>query len=146
MILTLNTLRSTKAGDILGITRIALGIMFISTGIMKYTFPMLWEAWSGQLTQANIPFYTLNLYMVPIIEMTIGVFLLIGYHSKISALIVFPLMIVAIYVHLIVGDPSVFPLQPDEPIIPIVALIMATYILWQGGGSWSKDLEAHQNN
>ena len=74
MELTLNTLRSTKANVILGITRIALGVMFFSTGIMKYSVPMLWEAWSGQLTQSNIPFYTLNLYVIPTIEMTIGVF------------------------------------------------------------------------
>jgi len=141
MILTLNTLRSTKADVILGITRIALGMMFFSTGIMKYTIPMLWEAWSGQLTQANIPFYTLNVYMVPIIEMTIGVLLLIGYYSRISALIVLPLMAVATYVHLIVGDPTLFPLQPDEPIIPIMAILMAGYVIWRGGGSWSKDLK-----
>ena len=141
MILTLNTLRSTKADVFLGIVRIALGMMFFSTGIMKYTIPMLWEAWSGQLTQANIPFYTLNVYMVPIIEMTIGVLLLIGYYSRISALIVLPLMAVATYVHLIVGDPTLFPLQPDEPIIPIVAILMAGYVIWRGGGSWSKDLK-----
>ena len=50
MDLTLNNLRSTKADVILGIIRLALGMMFFSTGIMKYTIPMLWEAWSGQLT------------------------------------------------------------------------------------------------
>ena len=142
MDLTLNNLRSTKADVILGIIRLALGMMFFSTGIMKYTIPMLWEAWSGQLTQANIPLFTLNVYMVPIIEMTIGVLLLIGYYSRISALIVLPLMIVATYVHLIVGDPTLFPLQPDEPIIPIVAILMAGYVIWRGGGSWSKDLKS----
>ena len=141
MDLTLNNLRSTKADVILGIIRLAWGMMFFSTGIMKYTVPMLWEAWSGQLTQSNIPFYTLNLYVIPTIEMTIGVLLLIGYYSRISALIVLPLMAVATYVHLIVGDPTLFPLQPDEPIIPIVAILMAGYVIWRGGGSWSKDLK-----
>jgi len=141
MELTLNTLRSTKANVILGITRIALGVMFFSTGIMKYTVPMLWKAWSAQLTQSNIPFYTLNLYVIPTIEMTIGVLLLIGYYSRLSALMVLPLMIVATYVHLIVDNPALFPLQPDEPIIPIVAILMAGYVIWRGGGSWSKDLK-----
>ena len=141
MELTINTLRSTKADVTLGITRIILGMMFFSTGIMKYTIPMLWEAWSGQLSHANIPFYSLNLYMVPIIEMNIGVLLLIGFYSRISAFIVLPLMAVATYVHIIVGDPTLFPLQPDEPIIPIVAILMAGYVIWRGGGSWSKDLK-----
>jgi len=138
-------LRSTKQDTVLGINRILLGMMFFSTGIMKYTVPMLWEAWSGQLTHSNIPFYTLNLYMVPIIEMIIGVLLLMGLYSRIAALIVIPLMTVATYVHLIVGDPSLFPLQPDEPIIPLVAIMMAGYVIWQGGGSWSKDLKFSVN-
>ena len=141
MNLTTIRIRSTKEDLILGVTRIALGMMFFSTGIMKYTIPMLWEAWSGQLTHANIPFYNLNLYMVPLIEMTIGVLLIIGYYSRIFALIVLPLMIVATYVHLIVGDPTLFPLQPDEPVIPIVAILMAGYVIWRGAGSWSKDLK-----
>ena len=138
----LSNLRSTKADVVLGGTRIFLGMMFFSTGIMKYTVPMLWEAWSGQLTHANIPFYTLNLYMIPIIEMTIGVLLLMGYYSRIAAFVVIPLMTVATYVHLVVGDPSLFPLQPDEPIIPIVAILMAGHVIWHGGGSWSKDLKS----
>ena len=141
MKLTSNIIRSTNEDVVLGITRIALGMMFFSTGIMKYTIPMLWEAWSGQLTHANIPFYTLNLYMVPTIEMTIGVLLLIGYYSRLCALMVLPLMTVATYVHIIVGDPALFPLQPDEPIIPIVAILMAGYVIWRGGGAWSKDLK-----
>ena len=141
MNLTSIRIRSTKEDLILGVTRIALGMMFFSTGIMKYTIPMLWEAWSGQLTHANIPLYHLNLYMVPLNEMTIGVLLIIGYYSRIFALIVLPLMIVATYVHLIVGDPTLFPLQPDEPVIPIVAILMAGYVIWRGAGSWSKDLK-----
>lgn len=120
-------------------------MMFFSTGIMKYTVPMLWEAWSGQLTHANIPFYTLNLYMIPIIEMTVGILLLMGFYSRVAAFVVIPLMTVATYVHLIVNDPNLFPLQPDEPIIPIVAIIMAGYVMWKGGGSWSKDLKSSIN-
>ena len=135
-------LRSTKQDTVLGVTRIFLGMMFFSTGIMKYTFPLLWEAWSGQLTHANLPFYTLTLYTIPTIEMTIGIMLLIGFYSRVAALVVIPLMTVATYVHLVVGDPNLFPLQPDEPIIPIVAILMATHVIWHGGGSWSKDLKS----
>ena len=141
MIGNLNSLRNTNSVAILGVNRIFLGVMFFATGIMKYTFPMLWEAWSGQLTNANIPLYSLTLYLVPVIEMTIGLLLLIGFYSRIAAMIVLPLMTVATYVHLIVGDPTLFPLQPKEPIIPILAILMAAYVVWRGGGSWSKDLK-----
>ncbi len=142
MSIDLVKLRSTKQDTVLGVTRIFLGMMFFSTGIMKYTFPMLWEAWSGQLTHANLPFYTLTLYTVPTIEMTIGIMLLIGFYSRVAALVVIPLMTVATYVHLIVNDPNLFPLQPDEPIIPIVAILMAVHVVWHGGGAWSKDLKS----
>ena len=135
-------LRSTKPDKLLGIVRIFLGIMFFSTGIMKFTFPMLWEAWSGQLIHSNLPFYTLTLYTIPVIEMTIGILLLVGYYSRVAALVVIPLMTVATYVHLVVNDPNLFPLQPDEPIIPIVAILMAGHVAWHGGGSWSKDLKS----
>ena len=40
MNLTSIRIRSTKEDLILGVTRIALGMMFFSTGIMKYTIPM----------------------------------------------------------------------------------------------------------
>ena len=51
-------------------------------------------------------------------------------------------MVVATYVHLVVTDPSLFPLQPTEPIIPAVVMILSIYILVKGGGSGSLDLRA----
>jgi hypothetical protein len=48
-------------------------------------------------------------------------------------------MVVATYVHLAVEDPSLFPLQPVEPIGPLVLLAMAFYGLWKGGDTWSID-------
>lgn len=59
-----------------------------------------------------------------------------------DARIVIGLMLVATYVHLTVDDPSLFPLQPDEPIILLIVIGMASYVLWKGGGSWSRDLKA----
>ena len=52
------------------------------------------------------------------------------------------IMAVATYVHLVVDDPSLFPLQPSEPIIPSIVIAMCLYLLWRGGGSWSRDLNA----
>jgi hypothetical protein len=59
-----------------------------------------------------------------------------------ASLVVIGIMLVATYVHLVVDDPSLFPLQPSEPIIPIIVIAMASYVLWKGGGSWSRDLKA----
>ena len=52
------------------------------------------------------------------------------------------IMIVATYVHVVVDDPSLFPLQPSEPIIPALVMLGSAFVLWRGGGSWSKDLKS----
>ena len=133
-------IRKTVDDKRLGVIRILLGLVFLSTGSMKFLVPMLWTAWSGQLTQADIPFYTINLYFVPITEILIGLLLLLGFYARLGALVVIPMMVVATYVHLVVKDPSVFPLQPAEPVIPLVVLVLGAYVLWRGAGSWSLDL------
>ncbi len=51
-------------------------------------------------------------------------------------------MLVATYVHLVVDDSALFPLQPTEPIIPIGVIAICIYLLWRGAGSWSLDLKA----
>ena len=51
-------------------------------------------------------------------------------------------MAVATYIHPVVNDPSLFSLQPEEPIIPAVVIVISGYTLWRGGGSRSLDLKA----
>jgi hypothetical protein len=46
-------------------------------------------------------------------------------------------MLGAVYVHVVVDDPSVFPLQPNAPIIPIVVIGLTVYVLVAGTGAWS---------
>ena len=110
-----------------------LGIIFIMTGTMKLALADFSEAWSIQLLEAEIPFYWLNFWFVPVFEILLGIILLLGYYSRIGALMVLPVMSVAIYVHLIVNNPAAFPAQPQEPYIPIAVIIMAIGIY----GSWS---------
>ncbi len=57
----LQKIRSTKYDKTAGMIRIVIGMIILSTGVMKLLIPMLWNAWSGQLTQANIPFIPLAL-------------------------------------------------------------------------------------
>ena len=52
--------------------RIFLGLLFLSTGVMKYAVPNLRAAFSGQLTAAGIPFHTLNMWVVPAAEIVLG--------------------------------------------------------------------------
>jgi uncharacterized membrane protein YphA (DoxX/SURF4 family) len=136
------TLRSTKPDKLSGTLRLMLGVLFVMTGVMKLLVPMLADAWSGQLLASGLPFITLTRWTVPFVEVAVGLALLAGTHARLASLIVIGIMLVATYVHLVVDDPSLFPLQPSEPIIPIIVIAMASYVLWKGGGSWSRDLKA----
>ena len=135
-------LQRTTNDKLAGVIRLMLALVFLMTGPMKLLVPQLAEAWSGQLIAAQLPFYELSRWMVPFLELFLGIVLAIGILVRPAALVVIGIMVVATYVHVVVDDPSLFPLQPDEPIIPAIVMLGSAYLLWRGGGSWSRDLSA----
>ncbi len=140
----LDDIRKTSDNKPAGSIRILLAMLFLMTGAMKLLIPMLAEAWSGQLLAANIPLYTVSRWSVPFLEMALGAVLAVGAFVRPAAVVVMGIMVVATYVHLVVDDPSLFPLQPREPIIPLMVIVMSMYVLWRGAGAWSLDLRATQ--
>ncbi len=142
VIMALQSSRRTRDDRVAAWIRIALGVLFVMTGVMKLVVPSLGAAFAGQLAGANIPLQDLNRWVVPFIEIGVGGALLIGFYTRIATLIVFSIMIVGTYVHLVVDDPSLFPLQPEGPIIPVAVMILSIYVLLRGGGSGSLDLRA----
>ncbi len=138
--MTIEIIRRTSHNKTAGCVRLMLAIIFLMTGPMKLLVPRLSEAWSGQLLAAEIPFYELSLWTVPFVELFLGLVLAFGIFSRIAVLVVIPIMGVATYVHLVVDDPSLFPLQPGEPVIPLIVIVMSIYILWSGAGAWSLDV------
>ncbi len=138
----LDDLRITSDDKLAGVLRLFLAMIFVMSGAMKLVVPTLAEAWSGQLLAAGLPFVTLTRWTVPFVEIAVGVALGVGAFSRLGAFVVIVIMIVATYVHVVVDDPSLFPLQPSEPIIPLIVMAMSAYVLWRGGGAWSQDLRA----
>jgi putative oxidoreductase len=135
-------LQRTTDNKLAGSIRLLLAVLFVMTGTMKLVVPMLADAWSGQLLASGMPFYELSRWSVPVIEILVGFVLGVGLYTRPAATVVIGIMTVATYVHVVVDDPSLFPLQPSEPIIPLAVIAMCAYLLWRGGGSWSKDLTA----
>ena len=121
----------------LGTTRIFIGGLILMTGIMKFTVPMLRAAWSGQLRLARVPFYTFTFWVTPVVELAVGTLLIVGVWTRPAATVVLLMMLGATYVHVVVGDPSVFPLQPNAPIIPVVVIVLTIFVLVGGTGDWS---------
>ena len=136
------SIQKTADDKLAGSIRLILGVLFVMTGAMKLVVPMLADAWSGQLLASGLPFYELSRWSVPLVETIIGVVLGVGLFVRPAVVVVMGIMIVAAYVHVVVDDPSLFPLQPTEPIIPLTVIAMCLYLLWRGGGAWSKDLIA----
>ena len=138
----MKNLRQTFPNKFIGIIRLMLGIIFIMTGSMKLFLADYGTAWSIQLIEAEIPFYAFNYWFVPVFEVILGIVLFLGYYSRIGALMVLPIMLVAIYVHLTVSNPGAFPSQPQEPYMPIAIIIMAFFVMKKGGGNWSMDMKS----
>ena len=132
---------STRDDRVAGVFRVLLGAIFAMTGTMKLVVPRLADAWSGQLLAAEIPLYTLSRWSVPFVEIVLGIALLVGIASRAGVLVAIGIMLVATYVHVVVDDPTLFPLQPSEPIIPVIVILMSLYVMWRGGGAWSIDLK-----
>ena len=108
----MKNLRQTLPNKFVGVIRIFLGVIFMMTGAMKLTLADYGAAWSIQLIEAEIPFYAFNYWFVPVFEVILGIVLFLGYYSSIAALMVLPIMLVAIFVHLTVSNPGPFPSQP----------------------------------
>ena len=142
--MTLDEIRRTSNNKLAGSIRIFLAVLFVMTGAMKLFVPMLAEAWSGQLLAAGLPLYEISRWSVPFVEIGVGAVLAVGAFARLAVLVVMGIMVVATYVHLVVDDPSLFPMQPTEPIIPMVVLVLSVYVLWKGAGAWSRDLKATQ--
>lgn len=125
--------------EIKKVVRILLSIMFLMTGLMKLTINQFGNAFLIQLTEAQIPFPNLNFWIVPIVEVGIGLMLLLNFRAVLALLLIIPIMIVAVYVHITVSSPMAFPAQPQFPIIPIIVLFMVSYLL---NRSYRGELEA----
>jgi putative oxidoreductase len=140
--MSLPDLRRTRPEKPVGIARLTLGVLFMITGGMKLLVPGLAQAWAGQLVAAQLPLYELTRWSVPFLEVGLGIVLLLGLFARVAAVLVLAIMAVATYVHLVVADPALFPLQPTLPVVPLAVMALGAYLLWRGAGSWSLDLKA----
>ena len=133
-------LRRTTNDKLAAVLRLLVGLIFVMAGVLKVVVPHLGDAFAGQLAAASIPFRELSFIVVPAVEVLVGISLILGWHARLSALVGSIVMLVATYVHLVADNPSLFPLQPVEPIGPLMLLTRLLYILFKGSGALSADV------
>ena len=56
----------TQSSKSRGVVRLLLGLLFLSTGLMKLFVPELRAAFSGQLVAAAIPAHEISMWFVPL--------------------------------------------------------------------------------
>jgi uncharacterized membrane protein YphA (DoxX/SURF4 family) len=123
------TTMTVKTHSIATAIRWFLAVMFVMTGVMKLAIPTLGDAFSGQLIAANIPFFTLSRWGVHLVEIALGMALALNVFTRVASSAVIGVMIVATYVHVVVEDPALFPLQPSQPVIPVAVILMSLYLI-----------------
>jgi uncharacterized membrane protein YphA (DoxX/SURF4 family) len=101
VIVFLDRLRETQSSTPLAIVRVLLGLLFLTTGMMKLFVPELRAAFAGQLTAAAIPAHSLNMWFVPLVETGMGLALIAGFFARLASLVAMSTMVVATYVHLV---------------------------------------------
>lgn len=109
-----------------------LGSIFLMTGGMKILLPQFGEAFLLQLMEAGIPWPNFNFWVVPIIEIIIGLMLMLKFKTRSAMILIIPIMLFAFYVHIVVVNPAAFPAQPQFPIIPLTVLLIVLYLLITG--------------
>jgi uncharacterized membrane protein YphA (DoxX/SURF4 family) len=121
----------TSEGGGVWLARKTLALVFLIAGIVKLAVPQLADAFTGQLLASGLPYYDVTRWAVPAAEILIGLLMFAGRLVRLSAALILAMMGAAIYVHLTIEDASLFPLQPNEPIIPILVIALALVVMTQ---------------
>jgi uncharacterized membrane protein YphA (DoxX/SURF4 family) len=108
--------------------RVLLGLFVLVTGVMTMFVPEFRATFLTQLAAAGIPLVRASLFLIPAIELVAGAMLLGGFMIRLASLAVVLLMALMTYLHLIVDEPVLFPLQLGIPLIPIVALVLSGFL------------------
>lgn len=129
--------RATRPYRHLLLARIVAGVPLLGLGLAHALVP---EAPMRPLVEAaGIPFAGLVSPIGVAIEIVAGLLLLLGLWARVGGLLAIPIMLGAVYAHLVI---DVWPNGPEnEPPIalPVAVLVCAAYILWRGAGRWSLD-------
>lgn len=131
------SLQTTGGERHLIVPRVAAGLPLLAIGlahVFDASAPM-----RPLVDAAGLPAAALLSPIAVAIEIVAGALLLAGLYARIGSLLALPVMVGAIYAHLVI---DVWPnAEYNEPPIalPIVVLLAAAYVLVRGAGAWSLD-------
>lgn len=130
-------LRTTGAQRHLLVARVVAGVPLLAIGFAHVIVP---DAPMRPLVEAaGFPLPGVVAALGVAAEIVAGASLLLGYWARIGAVLAIPVMLGAVYTHLVL---DVWPNEAqDEPplALPILVMLAAAYVARRGAGRWSLD-------
>lgn len=126
--MNLDVIRGNADSAFTSAVRVLLGLFVLLTGVLTFFVPEFRGLFIGQLAAADIPLARLSLFVIPALEATAGVMLIRGFVIKPASLVTLVIMALITYLHLVVDDPTLFPLQFGLPLIPATALVLSLFL------------------
>ncbi len=124
------------------LARVLVGVFFAISGFAKLFDHARHMSIYDTLVQANIPLPEFNSYFVPIIELVFGLFLVFGFLTLISGLILLFNMLVAtltVAIHGIKASNFFYWLNDFLYLPEVLLMLLLFWIIFAGAGSWSLD-------
>jgi uncharacterized membrane protein YphA (DoxX/SURF4 family) len=135
----LATIQNTTDWGVLLLLRVVVGLPLLFFGILHLVNPGVLREILGA---AGMPLLYLHSFVVPLVEILAGVLLLVGFLTRLGAVLAFCVMVPAVVVTLQISSAG------DGPAVPTLALsvtlVVASFFLaLLGGGSVSIDQRMH---
>lgn len=138
--LSADRLRAAGAQRYVIVLRVIAGAPLLMTGLAQALVP---EADLRALVDAaGFPFAAVITPLGVGLKIVAGVLLLLGAWARIAGAVAVPIMLGALYAHMVI---DVWPNGPEmEPplVAPIAVLLGSAYVVWRGAGRWSLDRRA----
>lgn len=130
-------IRSTHPYRHLVLPRVVAGVPLLGIGLAHVLVP---EAPMRPLVDAaGFPLPALVSPLGVSVLIVTGISLLFGLWARVGAVLAIPVMIGAVYAHLVI---DVWPngAENEPPLgLPVAVMLAAAYVAWQGAGRWSLD-------
>ncbi len=135
---------TTKFFAPLTIIRIAFGLFFFSSGFNKVFLPVNQALMLETIIEAGIPFPEVMAVLVAISEMVFGLFLVLGFLTRLMALGLMVITLVALFTVELKTIPEGLDLMTWYSWLLYLPqsgyILMALLLVVQGSGPWSIDL------
>jgi len=135
---TRHRLRATEPSRHLLLPRVIAGVPLLVSGLTHLLVP---EAPLRPLVEAaGFPLAAVISPIAVAVKIVAGVSLLLGLWARIAGLVAVPIMLGAIYSHLVIDVwPNAPEMQEPPMVAPVTVLVAAAYVAWRGAGRWSLD-------